>query len=218
MVGDGLLLQMFRYGLLALGVLFGASVAFPRLGSRRRLRRGINALVWAGIAWLIVGEPALRGFQQYQAWVSNPATVGLVTGESSGYIYSYTVGRFALWRWIAGVIAATLFWLANRFVVAPSGGMRLNRPEAFLIAFGVILAGWPGFLFYLLALFALYLAVLGALTIRLRGRISGEVRMPVAIPATIALAVIPFTQHLLVWLSNLFEINLLLLNVTNVSQ
>ena len=129
------------------------------------------------------------------------------------YIFIYSFGRFALWRWIGAVAAAALYWLMMRFVVKPSEGLKLNRDEARLIAFGMVLAGWPGFVLYLIALMLLYIGILA--THAVRG--GGEARFPVILPATLSLITIPFIQHLLVWLSNTVEINLLFYNVTNLS-
>lgn len=200
--------------LLALGgtLLYGLSLIglVPALLKHKKLLLRLSFL--AGVL-VVIGEPALQGWRQYQMWVGQPGTRGLVTGEQSGFIYMYTFGRFALWRWIGGVTAAIVYWLSVRFIVKPSDGFKLNRDEALLIAIGIALAGWPGFVLYMMTLLLLYV---GILTVRTVGG-GGEARFSVALPATISLITIPFIQQFLVWASSAFGINFLLYNVTNLS-
>lgn len=200
-----------RLLMLASGILLGASfwLSVPPL---QRNRKWLWRLVALSALWAVLGEPFFRGWQQYLAWNASEQTRYLLT-ETPGYIYGYSFGRFALWRWIAAVAAIVLYWLSLQFVVKPSSGQKLNRAEALLIAFGVLVAGWPGFVLYLMTLLLLYIGILMFHT--MRG--GSDMRFPVIIPATLALMAVPFIQHLLVWLSNTFEINLLLYNVTNLS-
>ena len=220
------MVEIMRTAVLALGILLGAS-ALGWVPLLVRYQKLIRALVITGVTLLVLGEPAWRGWQQYLAWNNAEATRLLLT-ENPTYIYSYSFVRFALWRWVAGVVAVALYWLAVKFVVVPSQGMRMNRDEALLVAFGVAIAGMPVFIIYLLGVFLLYTLILAFLQFRVvsrrhsrrfasTGESDSPPRFPIALPATLALLLIPIGQSLYLDLAATLGFDPFTFQVTNLS-
>lgn len=205
----------------------------------------------------LIAEPAIYSWLQYRTWQLDPLSRHLLPPyHAPSYFLGYVFFHFWLWRLLGAGITVCVFLLADRFIVRPSDGFRMNREEAVVIAFGIALAGWPYLLFYLFALLLFYFLILLSLTARARvlsrrrrasepsrefpragGGINKEkgdggeefagtvrdallveaflsepARFPIALPATLALFVIPFAHFLLV------SLGLGVLQVTSINR
>lgn len=193
-----------RYLALASGIFLGASLMLYQKANSNSdaIDRNANAegsqrkkkwfwyITFGLLALVVVGEPLLRSWLQYEAWSGNPQSKFLLPPHQPiSYFLGYSMRHFFIWRWVAFGIAAVLYLLADRFIVRPSRGFKLNRNENFLIAFGVALAGWPYLLVYLVVLLLLYAVMLAGFMAFSR---SASVRFPIVLPATVALLIIPF--------------------------
>ncbi|MBI4134087.1 MAG: hypothetical protein HY475_01545 [Candidatus Terrybacteria bacterium] len=228
-----------RLIVLASGLLLGASFVSGRLV------RFLPPAAFAILLVLIAGEPTVFSWWQYQAWAADPRSQLLLPPTAPiSYFLRYVFLHFWVWRILGGLIALAFFLLADRFVIRPSQGFRMNRREAALIAFGMMLSGWPYLLVYFSALLLFYVGILSFFTLRRftarrvaaprekyaelsghgippqrdergealserhspggasglsNGPASGEeARFPVALPATLALLIIPWAHDIIV--------------------
>lgn len=233
-----------RLIVLASGLFLGASFVLgeglrSKLAERfRNASRPLFVLAFTVLGILLVAEPTVFSWWQYQAWAADPSSQFLLPPTAPiSYFLRYVFLHFWAWRILGGMLALALFLLADRFIIRPSQGFRMNRREAALIAFGVMLAGWPYLLVYFVALLILYVAILSLFTLRaramlrreagrsgaqrspeewrgppkgaglglgsegMRGAAEGaeprETRFPVALPATLALLIIPWAPDII---------------------
>lgn len=206
-------------------ITFGAIAGLVVLFWVPRWKRFFLPYCFFLVVGIIVGEPLLRTWAQYQVWHTNPAgKYFLPPHQPWSYFAGYVFIHFWFWRSLGIVVAGIVFVLAEFTIVRPSQGFRMNRGEALLIAFGITLAGWPYLLVYLVALLLLYTAILALFEFRFRmvqrsvPQSSAQAatppeppRFPVALPATLALLVIPFAHWLIMFAG------LGVLRVTNLS-
>jgi hypothetical protein len=213
---------------LASGILLGASRIFAdgKWHIAKSLEKWLIRISLFFLLLLLLAEPGARTWIQYRTWAADPAAKFLLPPHQPWtYFGKYAFTHFVLWRLIGIVLAFVIFVLAYRFIVRPSEGFRMNRDEALLIAFGIALAGWPYCLIYLTALLILYALILLLLSMfRVVPRwlhrsgvprgsaIADEApRFPIALPATLALLIIPFANSILT------ALGLTVLRVTNLS-
>ncbi|OHA50094.1 MAG: hypothetical protein A2991_03930 [Candidatus Terrybacteria bacterium RIFCSPLOWO2_01_FULL_58_14] len=194
-----------RLIVLASGLLLGASFVLGDASSPAitgRMRKFSHPLLGGAfllVAVLIVGEPTTFSWWQYQAWAADPRSQLLLPPTAPiSYFLSYVFLHFWVWRILGGIIALAFFLLADRFIIRPSQGFRMNRREAALIAFGMMLSGWPYLLVYFSAVLLLYVFILVGMRMVPRFRKTGEARFPVALPATLALLIIPWAHDIIV--------------------
>ena len=202
-------LFLFRMFALASGVLFGASVFvgdkdrnYSTSGTIVSPRRWITfknfvppwrpmVLVAAtSIFALLFFEPAIRSWLQYALWKTTSQSHGLLPPYSPiSYYLGYAFFHFWLWRILGVLFAGLAWWGAYAFFVRRTQGLLMDRREAFLLAFGTALSGWPNLLVYLVTFLLLYVLFLLVLTIKQKaGRKGGEgARFPVSPFLTLAM-------------------------------
>lgn len=111
------------------------------------------------LLWILAGAFILiiflrDSFLQYQAWLEGPMRFALPPYRSLAYFFSYIGTRF-LSPWLLSFVVSFIIsrlakWLNRRFE-----GRFFEEEEIDLIALGVFLSGYPGFLVYLVAILVL---------------------------------------------------------------
>ena len=130
-----------------LGLTWGAQITLRSLLVRQW------KIVWLGALAVVVGIVGYRVYAQYEAWAAGPPGIYFLPPyQEWGYFYSY-VGKRIVGPWLIALLAA---------VVVPGFAGRLNKKyderffepeETRFFALGIFLTGYPGFFFYLLAIF-----------------------------------------------------------------
>ena len=196
-----LFLFALRFVTLASGIFLGASVFF---GAQHQNYRALGTIISrvippfrpmavvaaTSILALLLFEPAIRSWLQYALWATTPQSRGLMPPYTPiSYYFGYVFFHFWLWR-VLGMLFAGLMWYSvYAFFVKRTNSLLMDRREAFLLAFGIALSGWPNFLVYLVTFLLLYVLFLMAFTTtqKLGGRGGEAVRFPVSPFLTLAL-------------------------------
>jgi len=191
---------VFRWLMLASGILLGASISLSDLRAKQgqtlllgfgpaKLRFAMVASL-AALMFTLIAEMAIRSWLQYQAFAAGgPGQYLLPPHQPISYFLNYATFHFVLWRALG--LALGVLVLAGLLVKWPKSAalqQRLSIGEIYLLAFGIAAAGWPNLLVFIVAAAALYATILFALTLWAFLRKQGAMpRFPVALPLTLAL-------------------------------
>lgn len=139
-----------------------------------------KAVVWArwGV-WAAAGICALLAAHasraQFIAWRADPYGAAYLVPplRPIGYFLRYSFVHFWL-EYILSFVVAWVFFKAARALNARRGGMLFEPEEIYFLAIGLMVAGHPGWIFYILLVFAAYLltSVIATLAHGVRARLS----------------------------------------------
>ena len=94
----------------------------------------------------------------YSLWKNDPLSKYLLPPYQETYFYRYSFFHF----WLSSVLAVTVSLMWSGFLLALnkySSNRLLDRKEVWLGFFTAMVAGWPGFVPYLIILFAILLVI-----------------------------------------------------------
>ena len=179
---------------LVLAILTLTSVLQFRFRSRMHAYASRIFLYSAGFTFGYLIYVAFRQFQALQSGLLGP-TLGTVSGIV--WFFGYVQTHF--WNdYLVSLLFAVAFAFIAYYANRRSGGRFFEREELFLIATGILLTGYPGFLFYIPLVF--FASVLASVFLVRRGE-----RLPLYhfwIPTALAvLLVIQFWARHQVWWS-----------------
>ena len=105
--------------------------------------------IWILAVLIILGIALYHTYQQYAAWASGPPGKFLLPPyQGIWYFFSYAGSRIFGPPLIALLAAIVLSNVAEKLNIR-YGGRFLEREEVQLFALGILLTGYPGFLFYI---------------------------------------------------------------------
>lgn len=140
------------------------------LGAQLKLRsfavKHIRRVFYFSVV-LTLGIVLYWSYFQYQLWRDNLLSkFFLPPHQSINYFLGYVGARF-FGPWLIAVGAAMLSLAAAYYLNKRFGGRFFEDEEPFLFALGVLLVGYPGFLFYIPLLFVFYLLFQLSVNLRL---------------------------------------------------
>lgn len=116
------------------------------------IKSGILAILVLFAVWGIYAS-----WTTYNLWKNDPISRYLLPPyQGFTYIFQYTFYHF----WLSGLVnlLVGLFWVIVLFLLSRySKGRFLDKTDVWLGFFTALVAGWPGFIFYLFAVFGLFL-------------------------------------------------------------
>ena len=130
-------------GLLVLFLGWGAQITLRSFLVRYR------RFAWSGALLVVLGIMSFRLYAQYAGWAAGPPGIYLLPPyEGWWYFYTYAGKRIAA-PWLIAIFAAILLpRIAERLNLKYDE--RFFEPEEMkFFALGILLAGYPGFLFYI---------------------------------------------------------------------
>ncbi len=152
--------RSFRFSRLAFVQKFGELV----------FKRGLR-LLWILSALFILGVFIRDAFWQYQIWLSGPMKYALPPYQSPAYFLSYVGTRF-LSPWFLSFFFSYLVSRLARKLNRRFENRFFEDEEIDLIALGVFLSGYPGFLFYIISIFFFGSLVSSVYSLLSKGRLS----------------------------------------------
>jgi len=153
--------------LLNLGItvlVFGAQVFLRPLGIFK-----VRAFFYSCVL-CVFGIIGYWTYLQYALWASNPASKYLLPPyQSILYLYGYVGTR--LWGpWLIALFFASLVPFVSRIANKRLGERFFEPEEPYLIALGIFLSGYPGFLLYIPIVFILGLLLTTYYSLLAKGR------------------------------------------------
>ncbi len=132
-----------KFSIVVLFLLIGT-----QLSGRHFLSRYVKLCFFSAAAAMF-GSAVYFSFFQYQAWKGNPMFVFLLPPHANWtYFASYVFSRF-----FSPLIVSLAFALAlkriSEFLNKRYGERFLEKEESWLMAIGILMSGYPGFLIYL---------------------------------------------------------------------
>ena len=132
-----------KFSIVVLLLLMGA-----QLSGRHFLNKYVKLCFFYAAAAMF-GSAIYLSFAQYQAWENSPMSVFLLPPHASWtYFASYVFSRFFS-PLIVSLIFALALKRASEFLNRRYGERFLEKEESWLMATGILMSGYPGFLFYL---------------------------------------------------------------------
>ena len=125
---------------------------------------------WWGSAVIICAGALFLVWTQYRMWAAGePGKFLLPPYRSIGYFFSY-VGHRIFGQWLLSFLAGALGGYAAYRLNRRYGLRFFEDEEPWLFAMGILLAGYPGFLFYIPLVFLVGVLLTLAYTILRKGR------------------------------------------------
>lgn len=178
-------------GLLILGFAMGA-----QLRLRSFLLSYRNQIL--GVATLcIFGFVGLSAWQQYQTWAQDPlAQFYLPPHQSWSYFILYVGRRFIL-SWVIAAVAGLFIWGSAHFFNKKYDERFFEAEEPFLFGLATFAAGYPTFLFYVIAMLLVGLLLTLIFAVLKKGRAPlYYLWLPVAISVILIVDIISRTYSL----------------------
>lgn len=133
-------------------ILYHRKIWFFRGSDKRVLNlrfSGMIKYVWVISILLILGVQTYWSVEQYKVWKASPfSQFFLPPYQPISYFISYVGVRF-LAPWVLAFLAAALFSWVAKYFNRKFEERFFEKEEIELIALGVFLTGYPGFIFYL---------------------------------------------------------------------
>ena len=172
------MVNAFTFGIVLLAVTWGMQLqTYVQSRSRQEEQGTLREQFKEHLAWIwwiglvmSVSLAAYAIFSQYESWNGDPlAKYYLPPYQGIGYFIFYAGTRYAVGPLVA-IAAAILFGGWANTSNKKFGDKFLEEEEGRLFALGILLAGYPGLVFYVGLLFAAALALTVSYTILKKGR------------------------------------------------
>jgi hypothetical protein len=143
------MIQVSTFSLIILAIILGAQLMRP--SSLLRVAR-ISFFV---SIFFILFLAAYYSYQQYFFWKENPVSKFLLPPHKSiGYFISYSFFNF-FFQPIFSLAVAVVGFFTAKFLNQKFGEKFFEPVEYYLFALGLLLAGHPGWIYYLIILFSI---------------------------------------------------------------
>ncbi len=143
-------------------------VFFLQFQKRELLLKTIKPIFWL-TALLLFSYAGILSYFQYQAFQSGPLSYTIGTVDGLKYFFSYA--RFHFWNTylVSFIVALLLFWV-SAYLDKKRGQVHFEHDELYIIALGILITGYPAFLFYIV-LVLLLAAISSALLVKKNERL-----------------------------------------------